>query len=153
MWQDILSASWANKWAAISAISTALTVIVAGFALFRWRKQDELKAKMAFKMAVAEYANILDQMPDFVKTFSARVQNEENIANLGFKFYALQNALLVCEDILKNHGGVEHASRKILQNHHRYLNGATSKVEARYACKLILKERFVFKTWRIPFKR
>ncbi|MFP2430290.1 hypothetical protein [Enterobacter ludwigii] len=153
MWQAIITASWGNIWAAVSALSTAFTVIVAGFALFRWRKQDELKAKMAFKMSVAEYANILDQMPDFLTTFSVRNQHEESMLNLGLKFYALQNALLVCEDILEDHDVIEPASRKIVQNHHSYLKGATSKVEARYACKIILKERFVFKKWRIPFKR
>lgn len=153
MLEAISGASWANIWAAISAISTALTVFVAGFALFRWRKQDELKAKMSFKTAVAEYANILDQMPDFINTLGVRNLNKENMQDLDFKFYALQNALLVCEDILEDHSVVESACEKIFQNHRKYLNGTSDKTEARYACKLILKERFVFKKWRIPFRR
>ncbi|MGD7578685.1 hypothetical protein ACQCY2_21075 [Salmonella enterica] len=45
--------------AVTSVITSVLTVVIALFALFSWRKQEQLKTKLAFKNAIADYANQL----------------------------------------------------------------------------------------------
>lgn len=145
MWQDIVQASWANKWAAISAAFSMGAVFVAIWAMLRWKNQDKLKAKMALKMAVADYSNTLAQLPLQFSTPNLRIEHLPEIKNLRGEINAVKNALLICEDILKHKPKVVNNCRELLTQHNAYVRGNESSVTLQYICKRILSEKFVFK--------
>lgn len=143
MWVAIQAASWASIWAAISAISTTLTVIVAGWAMFRWRKQDELKAKMAFKNAVAAYLYQLAQMPD--KIDLSNEQHKKDKATLIDLFAACTFAWLGTEGLLVKNKSVNENWDYISNHHSKYLDGLEDDDKLGGCCYKILSEHFVFK--------
>lgn len=146
IWWGITHAHWANVWASISAIFTALAVIVAGWAMFRWKKQDELKAKMEFKQAVADYVYALLKMPIHLgATPKDRAKHKEEITDLINKFSHCRNTLLYCEAALDKELDVLAHWKNIYDCHAPYLDGKKSSVDLVSAGDGILKTRFVFK--------
>lgn len=152
MLQEISGASWANIWAAVSAISTAITGIVASFALLRWRKQDELKAKMAFKTAIAEYAYVLVLLPNTLGDDKEALLESlnypnlnENFENLKVKIRACHNAWVAMEGLLEKNEVVNESWNFIYDNHSEYLLGKIKNKELGQRAMDILEEKFIYR--------
>lgn len=137
--------NWANFWSAISAISTAITALVAIVAIFRWRKQDELKAKMAFKVAIADYSFALLQLPEKLDRPEQYQNNEEGIRNLRDKYTACTQSWLVSENLMSKNKNVQENWFFIFSNHKNYLKGSIERKVLGACCVSILNEHFVFK--------
>ncbi|MBT1771411.1 hypothetical protein KK000_04015 [Enterobacter hormaechei subsp. xiangfangensis] len=145
MLQAILGASWANIWASISTIFTLLAVIVAGLALLRWKKQDELKAKMAFKQAIADYLYALLLLPDDLSDEKAYADYYDLRMSLISKFNQCRNTFLYCEGLLDKEIDVLAHWNNIYSHHSSFLKGEDGSTVLHNACDSILKIRFVFK--------
>nr|DAO00424.1 MAG TPA: hypothetical protein [Caudoviricetes sp.] len=91
---------WTVFWSAASAVFTGLTALIAVLAILRWRKQDELKAKLNFKMAVANYAFQLTQMPEKLDQPHVRHTQVDNCQQLTRLLSACNNAWMICEGLL-----------------------------------------------------
>ncbi|UNE77898.1 hypothetical protein IMY97_23020 [Pectobacterium versatile] len=90
---------WSTVWSAVSALFTALTAMLAAWAIVRWKKQDELKAKMAFKTAIANYTYLLTQMPVMLSIpYEGDVY--EDAKKLSDSLAACYGALMMCEGLL-----------------------------------------------------
>ena len=89
---------WATFWSAASAIATAVAALIAAWAMFRWKKQDELKAKMAFKLAIADYKYLILQMPPQLDTDELRDKHSNDIKKLTDLLSACNHAWLVTEN-------------------------------------------------------
>ncbi|WP_320734086.1 hypothetical protein [Enterobacter kobei] len=144
MLQAIINWPWGTIWAAISALFTAATVGVAGWALRVWRQQEALKAKMALKMAVAEYSNALSQLPVNLESPKIRIEKRGELRELRHKLNAIQNAVLVCEDVLEEYPRVISCCHILPEIHKEYVRGSANHIPLKYTCKLILAEKFVF---------
>lgn len=145
MWQTVLNWPWVTIWAAISAIFTAGTASVAGLALARWRKQDELKAKMAFKQAIADYLYGLLLLPDDLSDAEVRKEYYDLIMSLITKFNQCRNTFLYCEDLLDEELEVLAHWNNIYKTHSVFLKGKEDSSVLHNACNSILKIKFVFK--------
>ena len=144
MWQTVWNWPWVTIWAAISAIFTAGTACVAGWALFRWRKQDELKAKMAFKQAIADYLYAL-LLPVDLSEQKVRVEYYDLIMNLISKFNQCRNTLLYCEGLLDKEINVLAHWHIIYNKHSFFVKGKEDSSDLHNACDSILKINFIFK--------
>ncbi|MEA3934119.1 hypothetical protein VBJ60_22920, partial [Enterobacter hormaechei] len=82
MWQTIYAWPWATIWAAISAIFTAATVGIAFCAMKEWKKQEQFKAKVNFKSAVAKYAYCLVALPSHLSPPGTTRDNPAKIDEL-----------------------------------------------------------------------
>lgn len=140
MWHTFFNWPWATIWAAISAIFTAAAVGVAGWAMFRWRKQDELRVKLDFKKAVTEYSYILSQMPESLKNVS--VPNE--IEELKRAFGKCTFEWMACESLLKSNSTISTNWTSLVIDHSEYLAGNTNAFNLMTHCLAIMEERFVF---------
>ncbi|HAU5660002.1 hypothetical protein [Citrobacter sp. Cf140] len=141
----ITHAHWSNVWAAISAIFTALAVIVAGWAMLRWRKQDELKAKMAFKTAIAEYlVNAVLLSISYEKD-----KNEDEIHDQINKtltdFTACRHAWWMLEGLLDKDDCIKTAWDILSENNNKFVCGEINGDVIFSACRNILAKKFVFK--------
>lgn len=145
MWLAIQAATWASIWAAISAISTTLTVIVAGWAMFRWRKQDELKAKMAFKKAISDYSWCLAGMPEVMRQKGIVILPNKPVDDLNQFFFACMNTWQLTEGLLEKNKRVHESWLAIAENHNHYLSGDYRGNDILEKCRVILDEKFVFK--------
>jgi hypothetical protein len=103
VWQTIYGWPWATIWSAISALFSVLTVVVAILALLRWKKQDQLKAKMAFKMAVADYFYDLAKLPIRLDNLELRNKCVNGINDLNTQFASCHHAWLMSEGIMENY--------------------------------------------------
>ncbi|KKF38462.1 hypothetical protein [Hafnia alvei] len=145
MWQVIFNWPWATIWAAVSAIFTAATVGVAWWAMRVWRHQEALKAKMALKMAVAEYSNALSQLPANLGSARIRIDKRAELRELRYKLNAIMNAFLVCEHMLEKYPRVVSCCDSLKEIHKEYVRGRDNNIQAKYCCQLILSQQFVFK--------
>lgn len=145
MWQTIFNWPWPTIWAAGSAIFTAATVGVGFWAMRVWRQQEALKAKMALKMAVAEYSNAIKQLPVNLGTPQVRIEKRDALRDLRHKLNAIQNAFLLCENMLERYPRVISCCNSLPEEHKRYVRGKSNHIQIRYICHLILSENFVFK--------
>lgn len=145
MWQTIYCWPWATIWAGVSAIFTAATVGVAWWAMRVWRQQEALKAKMALKMAVAEYSNALSQLPVNLGTPQVRIEKRAELRELRHKLNAIRNAFLVCEHMLDRYPRVVSCCRSLPDTHREYVRGTDNNIQAKYVCHLLLSQQFVFK--------
>ncbi|MCR5990784.1 hypothetical protein HKW65_06260 [Enterobacter ludwigii] len=145
MWQTVSNWPWPTIWSAVSAIFTAAAVLVAGFALRVWRQQEALKAKMALKMAVADYANALSQLPVNLATPQIRIEKRSDLRDLRHKLNAINNAFLVCEHMLESYPRVISCCRSLPEIHKQYVRGLDNNIQAKYYCHLLLSQQFVFK--------
>ncbi|QIU88268.1 hypothetical protein [Yokenella regensburgei] len=145
MWQSIYNWPWGTIWTAVSAIFTASTAVVAYWAILRWRKQDELKAKMAFKQAIADYHYGLLLMPDDLSDEEVRKEYYDLKMSLITKFNQCRNAFLYCEDLLDEELEVLAHWNNIYKTHSVFLKGKEDSSVLHNACNSILKIKFVFK--------
>ncbi|MHA1063432.1 hypothetical protein ACR9GP_05920 [Enterobacter ludwigii] len=144
MWQTIYNWPWAIIWAAISAVFTATTAGVACWALFRWRKQDELKAKLAFKHAVCNYAYALAQLPETIQDTHPKSHLSKQLADLTDLFSACSFAWFAAEGLMDKNVKVKTAWDFMIDNHRRYLDGQLEANRIGECCAKILREKFIF---------
>lgn len=145
IWWGITHAHWANVWASISAIFTMLAVIVAGWALFRWKKQDELKVKLTFKIAVSDYAYCLMHLPLMLDNESVRVRHHEKVQKLVDLLSVCNIAWVSTEGLLEKDKIVSDSWNYIYENHKNYLAGKLDRDKLGVNCMGILSQKFVFK--------
>lgn len=139
MWHTIYTWPWATIWSAISAIFTAAAVGVAGWAMLRWRKQDELRVKLDFKKAVCEYAYILTQMPGSLKNTASTKEDE-----LKKIFGKCTFEWMACEGLLKNNATISQNWTSLVIDHSEYLLGNIKSDVLMKHCLEIMDEKFVF---------
>lgn len=135
---------WATFWSAASAIATAVAALIAVWAMFRWKKQDELKAKMAFKIAIADYKYLILLMPNQLDTEELRNKHSNDRKKLNDLLSACNHAWLVTEDLLHSNDAVFSNWLKILDAHGGYLQGARYSEELVMFCDAILVRKFIF---------
>lgn len=145
MWHTIYNWPWATIWAAVSAIFTAAAVGVAGWAMFRWRKQDELKVKLAFKQAVSDYAYCLMSLPKMLNHDDVRIRHKDKVHRLVDLLNACNIAWLSTEGLLEKDKTVAESWEFIFENHKFYLAGKLDRDILGANCMGILSEKFVFK--------
>ncbi|HGY5076917.1 TPA: hypothetical protein ACNV27_002104 [Citrobacter gillenii] len=143
MWQTVWNWPWVTIWTAISAIFTAGTACVAGCALSRWRKQDELKAKMVFKQSIADYSSSVAAIGLARK--NGKPVDREMMSECRDRLIAASHAWLMCEDLLVNHETIKNAWDFIYKYHKSFLNGDCLDELIGVRCVEILEEKFVFK--------
>ncbi|WP_182629598.1 hypothetical protein [Pantoea hericii] len=135
---------WATIWAAASALFTLLTGVIALWAMFRWKKQDELKARLNFKIAISHYATCLTSLPEYLGSGYIRKTHQNRCEELSTHFEECMTSKLVLEHLLDGEPEVLHAWDFIRQNHHRYFSGDLSKSDLGKECMVILNHHFVF---------
>lgn len=136
--------AWATIWSAISAVGAVLTVATAVWAVLRWKKQDELKAKLAFKMGIAEYLQRLMVFGIYIKP--ALVDRDiDRIGKLNEAFSACSSYWLVSEGLMENNAIVKEGWDYISKNHGKFIAGSFESADLKMHCELILKQKFVFK--------
>jgi hypothetical protein len=145
MFQVIFSWPWSTIWGAVSAIFTAATAGVAWWVMRVWRQQEALKAKMALKMAVAEYSNALSQLPVNLASPQIRIEKRPEVRDLRIKLNAVMNSFLVCEHMLDRYPRVVSCCRSLPETHKEYVMGRDNNIQAKYICHLLLSQPFVFK--------
>jgi len=136
---------WSTFWSAISAIFTALTAIIAIIAIYRWRKQDELKAKLEFKKAISRYSYLLTQMPEQLDQAHLRSAYAKQGQALIDALSVCDHAWLVSEGLMENNKVVKDNWEFVLTNNKHYINGTLHSSELGVRCMYILYEKFVFK--------
>lgn len=145
MWQTIYNWPWATIWTAVSAIFTTVTASIAGWALFRWRKQDELKAKLAFKQALCNYGYCLVQLPEKLDPEELSAMDVSNNDKLIEHLAACTMAWYALEGLMDKNKKVSEAWDFIYKNTMRYCKGKISYHELCNNCEALLLEKFVFK--------
>ena len=145
IWHGITHAHWSNVWAAISAIFTALAVIVAGWAMARWRKQDELKVKMAFKTAVSEYLVSTVSYAVLYKHDDKDSRIPEHRNKVYEDFAACRHAWWMREGLLDRDKAISDAWDFIRLNHSKFVDREISDDDIYVKCRIILSKKFVFK--------
>lgn len=147
-WSVICSAlsaiNWSVVWTAISAVFAGLTAFIALWAMFRWRKQEELKAKLNFKMAIADYAFQLTQMPEKLDQAHIRNAQVENCKQLTRLLSGCNNSWMICEGLLEKNKSVAEAWRYIFESNKHYYQGDLNKSAIGEKCMVILNQKFVF---------
>lgn len=137
--------SWSTVWAAVSAISTALTALIALLAIYRWRKQDELKAKLEFKKAVSVYAWRLTQLPELLEQHLIVQAYAREVQALHDALSACHNAWLVSEGLMEVNKEVTTGWKYIFENNNLYVGGKMHSSELGIKAMNILHEKFVFR--------
>lgn len=137
--------NWSTFWTAASAVFTFVTALIALWAVFRWKKQDELKAKLAFKSSIANYSYVLIQIPNRLDGPYVRKANASLCKELIDCYAASQNAWFITEGLLDSNVRVKSDWEIIMKHHSLFLNGNVDNSELGSACISILHERFVFK--------
>jgi hypothetical protein len=145
IWWGITHAHWANVWASVSAIFTTMAVIVAGWAMVRWKKQDELKVKLAFKVAISQYCYALLHLPEKLNGQKDIIANQAKISELIDKFNACYNAWMVTEGLLDKNKAVKDGWAFLYDNHQHFVKGEINSNILASACVEIMDNKFVFK--------
>lgn len=132
------------SWDALSAISTFVTMIVAGIALYSWKNQEKLKVKLDFKNAVSAYAYCLMSFPSRldnpVVRSNFRLKSQELsdlIAKAGWSWFATENILIRESEVVE-------AWKEINDLHGQYLDGHAEKEAIIAQCEIIISSHFVF---------
>ncbi len=112
--------------------------------MFRWRKQEELKAKLNFKMAVANYSFQLTQMPEKLDSAKIRISVVQDANRLNELLAACNNAWMICEGLLDGNVEVKNFWEYIFDNNKLYFNGEIDSGLLGQACIGILQNKFVF---------
>jgi hypothetical protein len=113
--------------------------------MFRWKKQDELKAKLNFKLYVSHYAACLASMPEKLDTAHVRNSVVAKCEELSAHLTACFTAKLVLEHLLDKEEEVGQAWDFIFKNNKNYFSGEMPKREIGEKCMVILHHPFVFK--------
>lgn len=135
---------WSTFWSAASAIATAVAALIAVWAMFRWKKQDELKVKMAFKLAIADYKYLLLQMPPQLNSDDLRNKHSNEKKELNGLLSACNTAFIITEGLLLPNDLVVTSWRNILETHRHYLQGTRKSEELIMYCDAILRQKFIF---------
>lgn len=142
--QTLYGWQWSTIWAAISALFSIFAVGVAIWAMFRWRKQDELKAKLAFKTEIVKYRHYLWVLSsERSKKYDGHEGNTERLILLENAFSDCQKAWVLTEGIIT--GPVADHWKLIVLNHYKFLKGEVHTLDLIDSCELILQAKFVFK--------
>lgn len=136
---------WSTFWSAVSAIFTALTAIIAIVAIYRWRKQDELKAKQAFKIAVSNYAFVLLKSPKVLSNAAHDPIDLDIAKQLVNHLNACYNAWLLTEGLLDKNSDVKKGWDYLFENHKHYLAGKITSDQLAQGCMRIMHAHFIFK--------
>jgi anaerobic C4-dicarboxylate transporter len=126
----------------LTLVMSVLTFLVAAIALFSWHRQEQLKTKLAFKNAIADYLNQLKKTASHHQrpTLDQNQKSEE-------LFNACYHALLVTEGLLDENKEVMDAWEVLANPVTQYLvdGGDRGSIqEITDACDKILNEKFVF---------
>lgn len=135
---------WTTIWSAASAIATAVAAFIAVWAMFRWRKQEELKVKLSFKLAIASYSYQLTQMPEMLVGPALRSEQTNNAKKLSELLSACNNAWFACEGLLDDNKEVKSCWEYIFENNKKYLNGEIDSKSLGASCMGIVHKKFVF---------
>ena len=138
MWQTIFAWPWATIWAAISAIFTAATVGIAFCAMKEWKKQEQFKAKVNFKSAVAKYAYCLVALPSHLSPPGTTRDNPAKIDELTDLLAEAAFAWFSLEGSLVDNKHVTESWLFINDNHIRYVDGEISYHEIHTHCANIV---------------
>ncbi|GLH24114.1 TPA: hypothetical protein QCI16_003079 [Enterobacter ludwigii] len=136
---------WANIWAAVSALATVATFVVALLAMNRWSKQDELKVKLEFKLAVSAYAYCLVSLPGKLSPKSVKIANEDMSDELTDLLAKATHAWFATEGLLDSNKPVSDAWEYICYNHKFFVSGICDSNGIHENCSIIMGEKFVFK--------
>lgn len=136
---------WTTIWAAVSAMFSMVTVAVAVWAIVRWKKQDELKAKMDFKIAIAEFMVFALSLHNVDVRNPKTVKEGEKIISVSDAFMRCRKAWWMLEGLLDDNNEVKHAWDFLSENTSRFLGGVVAETEITNHCKAILVNKFVFK--------
>lgn len=136
---------WQTIWAAVSAVFTAITALIAFFAMLQWRKQDELKAKLAFKNAISDYSLLLTQMPERLNSAGLRHDAAPQCKELSAKLAACASAWWMLEGLLDSDKTVCASWNYIFENNGKYFTGELGRRELGTYCMGILHAKFAFK--------
>ena len=136
--------NWAIFWGAVSAIFTGLTAVIAVWAMLRWRKQEELKVKLNFKIAIADYSFQLTQMPITLNDPQISLASAEAAKKLNELLAACNNAWMICEGLLEDNKKVKESWNFIFDNNQMFFKGVIDSRPLGRACMAILMEKFVF---------
>ncbi|MDM3314049.1 hypothetical protein [Citrobacter sp. Cb220] len=145
IFEAIAHAHWANVWAAISAIFTALAVIVAWLAMLRWRKQDELRSKLEFKSAISRLAYNLSRLPEKIDNEHVRKRYENQLQELKQQMADCTYAWLASEGLIEKYPEVKKNWDELNANINKYFWGHIKSDQIGYNCAAILKFKFVYK--------
>lgn len=146
----ITHAHWSNVWAAVSAIFTVLTAIIAGWALFQWSRQEKLKAKQEFKKTVCHYAYALAQMPPAWTQTPENPELEDPTVvkkrdELNILFSKCTYAWFLSEGLFSKNRVVKENWNLIVTTHTTYMKGKpVEEHDIMEACMKIIKNRFIF---------
>ncbi len=135
---------WSTIWACISAIFSVATVGVAVWAMFRWRKQDELRVKLDFKKAIGAYSYHLTQLPNKLNAAHVRSSYSQRCQELTDLLGACNFAWLTTEGLVEENETVAECWNFIFENHQKYLLGEIEATEIGMRCMGIMHEKFVF---------
>ncbi|MEZ3498986.1 hypothetical protein [Pantoea sp. KPR_PJ] len=136
--------SWSTFWSAASAIAPAAAAIIAVWAVFRWKKQDELKAKMAFKLSISDYKYLLLQSPGRLASEELRKEYKDNEIKRNNLLSGGNNVWIMTEDLLHANKTVVLYWTCILENHRLYLDGKLNAEGLIVFCDRILTLKFIF---------
>lgn len=136
---------WANFWAAVSALSSTATLGVAVWAMFRWRKQEELKAKQDFKKAVGVLTDTLAQLPLIFKDDAHIREYSDRLDDLTSRFVSAAHAWHCTEGMLDKNKTINDSWEKVDDLIADYVAGKCERTPISEACGIILRAKFVFK--------
>ena len=145
MWSVIYAWPWQTIWAAVSAVFSVIAAAIAVWALFRWKKQDELKAKLTFKLAIADYAYCLMELPEMLSIEEVRVRHQVKAQRLVDLLSACNHAWIAMEGLLERETEVVRSWNFIFDNHKHYLSGQIDRDTLGVYCMGIIEEKFIFK--------
>ncbi|AXZ47751.1 hypothetical protein AM363_12770 [Citrobacter freundii] len=135
---------WATIWAGVSALASVLILAAAVWALLRWRKQDELKAKLEFKQGIARLGYCLSRMPDKI-TLPEREKSKERLAELKDHMSQCTYSWLASEGLMEKYPDVVKNWEYINENINQYYWGRMDRDSIGESCAAILLQKFVFK--------
>ena len=144
MWQTIYAWPWATIWSAVSAIFTAAAVGVAGWAMLRWRKQDELKVKQDFRNAIHKLCDAMAQMPHSFENQKLIVEYSDKLDEITTLYIACSHAWLGTEGLLEKNKVVAENWKKIGPGYTAYMQGEEPADIVLGLCRKIMGAKFIF---------
>lgn len=135
---------WTTFWTAASAIFTAATAAIAAWALFQWKKQEQLKVRMQFKKAISDYAQMLIQMPPNLSSPNVRNFYSAQANALTQQLGVCNFSWLMMEGMLLEDTELVGYWNFIFANHQSYLSGDIESHELGERCMGIITKKFVF---------
>jgi len=104
-----------------------------------------LKAKMAFKVAVADYFHDLAQLPIQLDDAEKRNSCINEIKDLNKAFVTCHHAWLMSEGLMEKHKELTADWNILYEQHKKFTSGEIAQFDIAVACAGILTKKFVFK--------